>query len=1107
MYKSSKQQEKTTRNKPQANARKPQPNVRKPQPNVRKPQMNVQKPQPNARKPQPNARKPQPKEHGFAKVTYMKIGAVFLFVAAGIAAVLAFTLSEPTDPCVEIRRSSTDGLVLNTCPAVECDFDVSLCSFPCPFGYDMDRNRCPVSCECAVDTHAFQGDIHIEETQLSRFMRVYGYDEDDEYEEFSLQVGSALVVSKHDTVNTRWNDDIENQKVVIYFTMKDKIKSNQAAVKAIERAHEHFEAFSCFQFKPHLPTSNSPYIKYVQDGGCWADLGKQSWAAETGQELSVGYSCEFWYTIAHELLHTFGFEHEHCRPDRDEYIKVNLDNIREGSELQYQKIPLKHALDLGSPYDFESLMHYGKYLFSKNFKPTMEPLPNHESKNWPDFTRSLSKEDINELNTLYCKNMKLGDGKVTSDGSTGTGTIEFIGGGWLGGGSTGGGSSGSTGGGSSGGSGGSTGGSAGSTGDGSTSGGSTGDGSTGGSGGSTGDGSTGGSGGSTGDGSTSGGSTGGGSTGGSGGSTGDGSTSGGSTGGGSTGGSGGSTGDGSTGDGSTGGGGSTTGSMRWSDFGPYGQCTCTSVFAFAKRTCIGGAYTECTKKFPEAEIFRKKKCIASDRPTTCTSAQWGPWGSYGRCSKTCGTYAFKIRERVCPAGNGNCHGVSSSTVPCTIPRCTSGGGTTGGGSTGGGSTGGGTTGGGSTGGGSTGSGSTGGGSTGGGSTGGGSTGEGSTGGGSTGGGSTGGGSTGGGSTGGDTTGGGGSTVHTKLVQWGPWGPWGTCQCTSEHMTALRKCINGTVAQCEYYYPNTFSPKRKKCTDSDRPSGCPTPSQWGPWSEFGQCSRTCGVQIYKIRERTCQGGRFKCIGSELDGIDCNVPFCEADHPLWSPWFDKVKCSRSCGGGKRTRKRLCQKTNRYSGRYLTWDAKHCPGGNLQSSFHKIEDCNTQPCASGRVGLYSEEPMIKMFRRTPIKPLNNPCPASKTLRWVFGDFNGDLNQDAMCGEDSGIFHILYGDTSGRFAALGWSGYMQDCSRGAKYSADFNGDGLDDLLCQDKDKRLLSVKLSKNAVFDADAVFESYFCTGASDEVILLDANADGKADILCNHGRSRIEILHSK
>ncbi|CAK8679066.1 unnamed protein product [Clavelina lepadiformis] len=38
-----------------------------------------------------------------------------------------------------------------------------------------------------------------------------------------------------------------------------------------------------------------------------------------------------------------------------------------------------------------------------------------------------------------------------------------------------------------------------------------------------------------------------------------------------------------------------------------------------------------------------------------------------------------------------------------------------------------------------------------------------------------------------------------------------------------------------------------------------------------------------------------------------------------------------------------------------------------------------------------------------------------------------------------------------------------------------------------LLSVKLSENAVFDADAVFESHFCTGASDEVILLDANAD--------------------
>ena len=31
--------------------------------------------------------------------------------------------------------------------------------------------------------------------------------------------------------------------------------------------------------------------------------------------------------IQHELLHTLGFYHEHMRSDRDQYVKINFDNI------------------------------------------------------------------------------------------------------------------------------------------------------------------------------------------------------------------------------------------------------------------------------------------------------------------------------------------------------------------------------------------------------------------------------------------------------------------------------------------------------------------------------------------------------------------------------------------------------------------------------------------------------------------------------------------------------------------------------------------------------------------------------------------------------------
>ena len=41
----------------------------------------------------------------------------------------------------------------------------------------------------------------------------------------------------------------------------------------------------------------------------------------------------------------------------------------------FKKIPLKFALDLGSSYDFDSIMHYGAKFFSSNGEETLEKLP------------------------------------------------------------------------------------------------------------------------------------------------------------------------------------------------------------------------------------------------------------------------------------------------------------------------------------------------------------------------------------------------------------------------------------------------------------------------------------------------------------------------------------------------------------------------------------------------------------------------------------------------------------------------------------------------------------------------------------------------------------
>ena len=48
------------------------------------------------------------------------------------------------------------------------------------------------------------------------------------------------------------------------------------------------------------------------------------------QRLSLGNGCVYSGTIIHEFLHAVGFYHEQSRPDRDQYVRINLQNVRGG---------------------------------------------------------------------------------------------------------------------------------------------------------------------------------------------------------------------------------------------------------------------------------------------------------------------------------------------------------------------------------------------------------------------------------------------------------------------------------------------------------------------------------------------------------------------------------------------------------------------------------------------------------------------------------------------------------------------------------------------------------------------------------------------------------
>src|ERR1017187_2075218 len=73
--------------------------------------------------------------------------------------------------------------------------------------------------------------------------------------------------------------------------------------------------------------------------------------------------------VGHETGHLLGFQHEHVRIDRDGFITVNFANLQTNSAgEQNSGVVGLYLIDTNStpngPYDFESVMHYGRTLFS-----------------------------------------------------------------------------------------------------------------------------------------------------------------------------------------------------------------------------------------------------------------------------------------------------------------------------------------------------------------------------------------------------------------------------------------------------------------------------------------------------------------------------------------------------------------------------------------------------------------------------------------------------------------------------------------------------------------------------------------------------------------------
>jgi len=190
---------------------------------------------------------------------------------------------------------------------------------------------------------------------------------------------------------------------------------DQNSVNAILEAIQHWNEIGGISLLPLAqaqklsPTPIADSVRFIEGEFC------ASWVGRRGglQDVWIAPYCPAG-SVMHEIGHLLGLEHEHTRPDRDQYIEIHWDNIEPDKLHNFDTAP--RGSFMPGAYDYNSIMHYGSHNFSSNGLATISPIDSE--------VRSIGQRvspspgDLQAIAQLYASDLSLSTKVTQSAGGT-----------------------------------------------------------------------------------------------------------------------------------------------------------------------------------------------------------------------------------------------------------------------------------------------------------------------------------------------------------------------------------------------------------------------------------------------------------------------------------------------------------------------------------------------------------------------------------------------------------------------------------------------------------------------------------------------------------------